>query len=206
MRCKTFTLLSYYRIDEQSILGGAIAPCAHNFGPEIFRLGEVREAKITNLPDKPRRSGPPPERLIGEAGYRGSKMAVARSNVAVEMFRAMTCTVLFDQTVTSTSLNHVNDTSDACAKSPARARFTVTSSCAVAALLLQPLDDAKGAVQRREAAARGGRLLARLVYRAPDRAAVHLRSRVSGLRDPQRVPRRAEPPHQIAMRLCRLGV
>jgi hypothetical protein len=54
------------------------------------------------------------------------------SNVAPEMFRAITLTVLFDQTAASISMNRVDDTSDACARSPARAPFTVTSSSDVA--------------------------------------------------------------------------
>ena len=45
--------------------GGAIAPCAHNFGPEIFLLGQVREAKITDLPDQP-----PSKRSAGRASHR----------------------------------------------------------------------------------------------------------------------------------------
>lgn len=51
------------------------------------------------------------------------RVAAARSNVALEMFRAMTRTVLFDQTAALRSMNRVDDTSDACAKSPARAPF-----------------------------------------------------------------------------------
>ncbi len=117
----------------------------------------------------------------------------------------MARTVLFDQTVTSSSLNRVNDTSDACAKSPARAPFTVTSSSAVAALLLQPLDDPEGPVQQRETAARGSGLLARLVHRTPDRAAVHLRPGVAGLWDPEGIARRAEASHQIAVRIRHFG-
>jgi len=48
------------------------------------------------------------------------------------MFRAITRTVLFDQAAASSSMNRVDDTSDACARSPARAPFTVTSSSDVA--------------------------------------------------------------------------
>ena len=44
------------------------------------------------------------------------------------MLRAITRTVLFDHTAASSSMNRVDDTSDACARSPARAPFTVTSS------------------------------------------------------------------------------
>jgi hypothetical protein len=54
-------------------------------------------------------------------------VAAARSNVAPEMFRAITRTVLFDHTAASSSMNRVDDTSDAAARSPARAPFTVTS-------------------------------------------------------------------------------
>jgi len=43
------------------------------------------------------------------------------------MFRAITRTVLFDQTAAFSSMNRVDDTSDACAWSPARAPLTVTS-------------------------------------------------------------------------------
>jgi len=48
------------------------------------------------------------------------------------MFRAITRTVLFDHTAASSSINRVDDTSDACARSPDRAPFTVTSMSAVA--------------------------------------------------------------------------
>ena len=65
MRCKTLTALSYYRIETNSTPGGAIAPCAHNFGPEVFLLGQVREAKIANLPDQP-----PTKRSAGRASHR----------------------------------------------------------------------------------------------------------------------------------------
>ena len=54
-------------------------------------------------------------------------VAAARSNVAAEMCRAITRTVLFDQTAASISMKRVDDTNDACARSPARAPFTVTS-------------------------------------------------------------------------------
>ncbi len=43
------------------------------------------------------------------------------------MFRAITRTVLFDQTAAWSSMNRVDDTGDACAKSPARAPLTVIS-------------------------------------------------------------------------------
>jgi hypothetical protein len=56
---------------------------------------------------------------------------VSRSG-ASEMFRAITRTVLFDHTAASSSMNRVDDTSDAVARSPARAPFTVTSSSDVA--------------------------------------------------------------------------
>ncbi len=59
-------------------------------------------------------------------------VAAARSNVAAEMFRAITRTVLFDHTAASSSMKRVDDTSDACARSPALAPFTVTSRSAVA--------------------------------------------------------------------------
>lgn len=52
----------------------------------------------------------------------------ARSNVAPEMFRVITRTVLFDHTAASSSMNRVGDTSDACARSPARALFTAMRS------------------------------------------------------------------------------
>jgi len=59
-------------------------------------------------------------------------VAAARSNVAPEMFRAITRTVLFDHTAALSSMNRVEDTSDACARSPARAPLTVTSISDVA--------------------------------------------------------------------------
>jgi hypothetical protein len=59
-------------------------------------------------------------------------VAAARSNVAPEMFRAITRTVLFDHTAALSSMNRVDDTSDACARSPARAPLIVTSISAVA--------------------------------------------------------------------------
>ena len=59
-------------------------------------------------------------------------VAAARSNVAAEMCRAITRTVLFDHTAASSSINRFDDTSDACAISLARAPFTVTSSSEVA--------------------------------------------------------------------------
>ena len=49
-------------------------------------------------------------------------VAAARSNVAPEMFRAITRTVLFDHPAASNSMNRVDDTSDAFARSPARCR------------------------------------------------------------------------------------
>ena len=55
------------------------------------------------------------------------RFATATDSVAAEMFRAMTRTVLFHHTAASSSMNRVDDTCDACAKSPARAPFTVTS-------------------------------------------------------------------------------
>ena len=48
------------------------------------------------------------------------------------MFRAITRTVLFDHTAASSSMNRVDDASDADARSPARAPLTVTSSNEVA--------------------------------------------------------------------------
>ena len=48
------------------------------------------------------------------------------------MFRAITRTVLFDHTAALISMNRVDDTSDACARSPARAPVTVTSISEVA--------------------------------------------------------------------------
>jgi hypothetical protein len=48
------------------------------------------------------------------------------------MFRVIARTVLVDLTAALSSTNRVDDTSDACARSPARARFTVTSISAVA--------------------------------------------------------------------------
>jgi hypothetical protein len=59
-------------------------------------------------------------------------VAAATSNVTLEMFRAITRTVLFDQTAASSSMKRVDDNSDACAWSPARAPFSVTSISAVA--------------------------------------------------------------------------
>ena len=59
-------------------------------------------------------------------------VAAARPNVAAEMFRAITHTVLFDQTAASSSMNRVDDTSDTDASSPALAPFTVTSMSEVA--------------------------------------------------------------------------
>ncbi len=56
----------------------------------------------------------------------------ARSNVAAEIVRAIMRTVLLDHSSASRSMNRFDDTSDACAKSPTRAPFTVTSSSAVA--------------------------------------------------------------------------
>ena len=46
-------------------------------------------------------------------------VTAARSNVAAEMSRAITCTVLFDRTAASNSIERVDDTSDAVAGSPA---------------------------------------------------------------------------------------
>ncbi len=82
----------------------------------------------------------PVEMSIGE-GRHGTlrftalteSVAAAKSKVAPEMFRAITRTVLFDHTAASSSMNRVDDTSDACARSPARAPFTVTSISEVAA-------------------------------------------------------------------------
>ena len=48
------------------------------------------------------------------------------------MFLVITRTVLFDQTAASSSMNRVEDTSDACARSPARAPLSVTSISDVA--------------------------------------------------------------------------
>ena len=48
------------------------------------------------------------------------RAAAARSNVAPEMFRAITRTLLFDQTAASSSMNRVDNTSDDVARSPAR--------------------------------------------------------------------------------------
>ena len=48
------------------------------------------------------------------------------------MLRAITRTVLFDHTAALSSINRVDDTSDACATSPARAPLTVTSISDVA--------------------------------------------------------------------------
>lgn len=59
-------------------------------------------------------------------------VAVARWNVAPEMFRAMTRKVLFDHTAASSSMNRADDAIDAWARAPARAPFTVTSTFAVA--------------------------------------------------------------------------
>lgn len=60
-------------------------------------------------------------------------VAAARSNVAPEMFPAITRTALFDHTAALGSMNRVDETNDACARSPARAPFAVTSSSDVAA-------------------------------------------------------------------------
>ncbi|MCZ8146776.1 MAG: hypothetical protein O9325_02855 [Roseomonas sp.] len=70
--------------------------------------------------------------------------------------RAITRTVLSNHTAASSSMKRLDETSDADARLPARAPFTQASSSAVAALLLQPLDDPEGPAQQREAAARGG--------------------------------------------------
>lgn len=48
------------------------------------------------------------------------------------MFRAMTRAVLFDHTAVSSSMIRVDDSSDAYARLPARALFTVTSKSNVA--------------------------------------------------------------------------
>jgi len=48
------------------------------------------------------------------------------------MFRAKTRTVLFDHTAAWISINLVDETSDPCARSPARAPLTVMSMSAVA--------------------------------------------------------------------------
>ena len=47
-------------------------------------------------------------------------IVATRSNVAVEIFRSITRTVLFDHPAALSSMNRVDDTSDACARSPAR--------------------------------------------------------------------------------------
>lgn len=60
------------------------------------------------------------------------RVVAARLKVAAEMFRAITRAVLFDHTAASSSMNRVADTSDACARSPVRAPFTVTLVSAVA--------------------------------------------------------------------------
>ena len=78
--------------------------------------------------------------IVGKAATHGTRrfttcthsVAAARSNVAPEIFRAMTRTVLFDQTAAWISMNRVDDTSDAPARSPARALLTVTSISEVA--------------------------------------------------------------------------
>ena len=58
--------------------------------------------------------------LIDEGGHgtrrfatRTDSVAAARSNVAAEMLRAITRTVLFDHTAASSSMNRVDDASDA---------------------------------------------------------------------------------------------
>ena len=56
------------------------------------------------------------------------RFATPTDGVAAEMFLATTRIVLFDQTAASSSMNRVDDASDACSRSPARAPFTVTSS------------------------------------------------------------------------------
>jgi hypothetical protein len=58
-------------------------------------------------------------------------VAAAKANVAPEMVRVITRTVLFDHTAASSSMNRVDDTSDALASSPACAPFIATSSGAV---------------------------------------------------------------------------
>jgi hypothetical protein len=62
--------------------------------------------------------------------------------------RSITRTVLFDHTAASSSMKRVDETSDVDARSPARAPFTLTSSSAVAALRLQPIDHPEGPVQQ----------------------------------------------------------
>ena len=59
-------------------------------------------------------------------------VTAAKSNVAPEMFRAITRTVLFDHTAASSSMNRVDDTREADAKLPTRATLTVTSISDVA--------------------------------------------------------------------------
>jgi hypothetical protein len=54
-------------------------------------------------------------------------VASAWSNVAVETFRAIKRTVLFDHTAASSSMKRIEDTSDAFARSPVRAPLAVTS-------------------------------------------------------------------------------
>jgi hypothetical protein len=58
-------------------------------------------------------------------------------------------------------------------------------------LPLQPLDDPKGPIEQREAAAPRSGLLAGLFHRAPDGAAVRLWTRISGIRDASCRPARA---------------
>jgi len=60
------------------------------------------------------------------------RVAAARSNVVPEMFRVIIRTMLLDHTAASSSMNRVDDTSDASVRSPARAPLTVTSISVVA--------------------------------------------------------------------------
>ena len=55
------------------------------------------------------------------------RVAAARSNVAAQMFRAITRIVLFDRISASSSTKRVDDTGAAGASSPARAAFALTS-------------------------------------------------------------------------------
>ncbi len=64
-------------------------------------------------------------------------VAAARSNVAPEIFRAMTRTVLLVQANAVRSVNRVELTSDAYAISPCRHPITVTSVSAVAPVAIE---------------------------------------------------------------------
>ena len=86
------------------------------------------------------RSAPLPVSLVCMGSHHGTgrppptdSLATARSNVATEMFRAITRTVLFDHTAALSSMSRADDTNCAVARLAARVPFTVTSSVEVTA-------------------------------------------------------------------------